>query len=483
MEQSSRVKPMDPCICQQTGFHTQVGQLYWISEFSLCFRQVSVSKRISLKKGGECMTKPYKGEEKVNVNTVEQWHNGLIFQRIAVTVGELQQIYSYVDRKTQGFTRFPPEILCEEPRSLRIFLATLHMSYKEFAGRATIPLSKIQYFCWGFQRPNSKIAAKLLQTIEALFRRNNLIGNVTFPFVLDAFTTVTSRRNRSSRRWPPVKQMTATQFQEMLRVVKQWKGFKVFPPILLIRHPQTLFVYRVALDAPRHILAKIIGVHMAHIEDRENGEQPIRFYRTAERIMDALMDLFNQLGLTDRLDETRLVANFEHVRKAVWQTSEEMRLNAQKSTLALQCSPLSLNPLELEVIGALEKNGVKCYFPNEPKPTGPSCMIHGPLWDRDRTRSVDFAIPDNINPAAIVECRTLNLPRDEPFAREIDHIFYWMRQLYPNTKFVFILKGKSNLILKAPNYIAFTDEVFTDENFHQFPMFVKSLLADTPNLP
>jgi hypothetical protein len=469
---------MDLRLRQQTSFHNRTEQLQRISELSL-FRQASVSKRVSPKKGGEHMTKPYKGGGKENPNAVLQWtngSNGSVYQQMVMPISELQQIYEYVDRKTQGFTQFPLEILQEEPRSLRILLGAIHMGYKEFAERVRLPRWKIQYFCYGFHHPNPTMASKLLQTIETLFRRNNLIGNVTFPFVLNAFTTVISRMNRNNRQWPPIRNMTTTQFQTMLQVVKQWKGFELFPPILLIRHAQTLLTYRVALNAPRPVFARIFSEDTEVIEKRENGEMPIRFYRTAEHYMDALEEIFNQLELNRGIDEQQLLANFERVKGTVWY-ADEWRSNLAKATQASHCSPSSLNPAELQVIDVLEENGVKCYFPNELKPQGLCCMIHGTLWDGNRNRHMDFVIPDNQKPRAIIECRQVKLKRDEGFVREINDIFDSLRHQYPLSKLIVVLLGKQEPLVTPPRYLKNYDAVFIDTTLHALPEYIRMMLS------
>jgi len=411
----------------------------------------------------------------------------LIDEHVSMSSNEIAKLVTIAATETNGFMRLPDDLLLRDQRLLRILRWATHTEQRYIAKLSCMPVWKYQFYEYGVWSIDKVSSQRIVKAIRDVFEENGLYGRVNLELVTDAITTVYSRLNRGIRKFPPMKLMTDQEFLQLVKTTFDWTDcFQRYPPLLLVLWAQSLLVYRMALGMSRPLFQIALGIRHSTLEKRENGMMPIRFYATAKSYMDKLRDVHETMELQRTMDEDALLQNFRHFRKLITEeTRADMRRFGQEGTKIFQWSMKSVNANEKSVIDLLQENRVKCYFPNEQEPkTRYRCVIHPCLFDGYRMRYADFCAPDNENPMMIAECRTVSLPRDEGFVREIRDVFHDMRLCNPSAKFVVILIGANNPILTPPPYLTDIDAVFIDANLRLLPVYVKSLLSNNkPQLP
>jgi hypothetical protein len=405
-----------------------------------------------------------------------------VIRQLPMSVSDLSRLYEFVKEETKDFIVFPPEILEKEPRSLWILMKLLHIGYKQFNIQTKTPKYQNQNIALArFKHVDHATATRVMEAVEKLFKSNKLVGNVTFHDFMDSIKDVTDLTHRSTRRFAPITKLSEEDFRTLFDIVKIYTSdFTEFPPFLLIEYPQALLVFRIILKAPRSVFAAILDAKnhsSVTVEKRENGEKPIRRQETAAKYAESIQWIFNVLDLTGKVDDNLVLNNFHAIKSFgnMWKHISVCDYVTQASHVA-QYSEKTITKQEAQIINLLKRSGINCYMANKPRPPDPCCMIHPLLWDGYRWKSMDFAIPDNRNPVAIIECRQVDLPRGDRFVEQVENVFRRMKRYYRSAKFIIAVQGSHYPNMHEPDFVEIADKVFVDTNIEDLPEYLKSLM-------
>ncbi len=416
-----------------------------------------------------------------SVSLLSYCNEHLLDRHLLHYLNDLRERYELAKQLTNGFRRISPWILRQHPKILRVLRLALRLTITELSDLSKVDFTDIEKLENGrYSTATPKTANRIAAVLNQLYRENNLFGRVTYEEIEQAIKTVFRLETRGfGRLCSPLKEMSTEEFLDLYRyVVEETKRFTLHPPIMLLKRPNAIAVYRVLLGIPRERFAALLGIKIGFLEKLENGAITIRYYKTAKRYADKLKKISQEYRLHEIASEEVAIKNLNALRRG-WATHEELRKRAKLASERRNTSPSSITPQERKIIALLEAHGIRCYGLTSPEPKGLRCLVHGSINIGHRKYCADFVIPDAKKPRIIMEARTFsNRTKDEIFVLELNALFQLMREQYPDAKLVMILGGRDKPLKDPPPFVRNADAVFVDATLEELPLWIKQQLGE-----
>jgi len=326
------------------------------------------------------------------------------------------ELFNYLKTRTHGFKEFSPDLILENNRYLLVLRLCLGLSQKEFGRQLGVTKDWVRHTEAGrnkilhFKPANryvDKINSLLNQAQIGLeralenWRRYKFVRYQDFPEVEVTFK--------------PLMKMNESEFKECFKLIsKETEGFTSFPPNLLVRIPQSLLIFRIALGIDHRKFATLLRIDRRTLRKYEHLDMRIKPL-TAAKFVKRIDALFRKTKVQFQ-DALQNLYRFKNV-------FQKRSLNScieQGLRLAQKLPP---NELENKINDMLREVGI----PFE---------IHARVKGLKRDYNVDFAIPGGQNPKIIMEVTepTLLRGRRKNYRQHVcllDHKFQMIKARHP----------------------------------------------------
>jgi transcriptional regulator with XRE-family HTH domain len=465
MERSSRVKLMDPRSRQQTSFHAQIEQLQWISEFSLCFHQVSISKRSLQKRRGDCMTKPCEREGR-----------------------EKDDAFQCLYDETNGFTKpVPPSLLIECPETLRVVKAILGFTWDELAKLTGSEETTLLHVANRDKRITYRTAERYATALQKGLEQQSLFGR---PEIVRILYQIGSRyikplNNGVYRAF--TEESLIKLYEELTSITDHLQRF---PDWLIAVNPGYLFVLRLTLGYTQKRMANLLHTKQSMVSAIERGgcwyTWKLRYRRhrlELTRILEGELRKKSLIDLPNKDILKRVLCNFRRYRAAQKGSFVFAKIASEQGKKAAYAREKSCiyDPFEQEVIQELAKAGIHCYLKlgEREKQVELTGEIHPCIEFECGERCYpDLAIPSGRDPKIIIDCRKASSLERSYLAKLLSPLndrFLAMKITRPGTICVAVVKSETSPT-KLVGLLRCADEIFTLQNLPALPWFIKKNL-------
>jgi hypothetical protein len=383
---------------------------------------------------------------------------------------EFREVYSYLEKETNGFTEVDPELILENQQYLLVFRLCLGVSQKQFDKK----INAGKYWCRHTESKRNKI---INETVAKRYNKKieNLLKNheINLEKTLECWKRYTVSRNcflseTIKMRFNSISRISDEQLKELYEITKkETKDFTKFNPMLISEIPQTLLIFRIIFREDHKKFAKRVGVSERSYRRYECLEGRLRS-ETAKKITKHLLKTFSNkkirdIGFDQLLENKRVLTNFFGHRNLEAMIEQGLKVLAK----------IPQTDFEKEVASLLEKHSIP--FEN--------CGIVAGI---KRRYNIDFVIPDTKNPKIVIEVFRHTMGgksrNTKSKVRSIDHRFQSIKLKNPKMRTITIMKltGKAvllDLIKKDLNReILNTDTMLINQEIQNLPDLLKEAL-------
>jgi hypothetical protein len=379
---------------------------------------------------------------------------------------EFREVYSYLEKKTDGFKRISPELILENPQYILIFRLCTGLSQKEFAKK----LGVTKDWCRHTEAKRNKIihmaiAERYNKKIEILLNKNEIIFEETsitqskYMFSRDQVLPEIKMKVKS------ISKISEEKLKELYEITKErTNNFTKFNPQLLSEIPQSLLIFRIIFREDHRIFAKKLKVCGRGLRRYESGKCRIRS-RTGKIIMQKISEMFSErkikdIGFDQLLENKRVLTNFFGNRNIEAMMKHGLNILAK----------LPQSDFEKEIAKTLKKHSI---------PFEQCAVIDGVK----KRYNIDFVIPNTTEPKIAIEVFNHTMGgksrNTRGKVRSIDHRFQSIKIKNPNIKTMMIAKLSGRPILldfvkkKLEMEILNTNKLIINEEIQNLPEMIK----------
>ena len=338
---------------------------------------------------------------------------------------EFIKIFSYLQKQTNDFKKFSRELLLENNQYLFTLRICLGLTHDDLARELNVSKGWVRHTEAGRNViMHEKIADRYVKKLEALMKRKEITLEKTLEN-LKRYYLFAKDQNlpEVDTKFKPLMEMSDGEFKEYFELIsKETENFTKFHPSLLVRIPQSILVFRIALGIDHRKFATLLGIDSRRLRSYEHLKVRIK-PQTAVKFVEKIDQLFRKTEVQFQ-DALQNLYRF----KNVFQKRSLHSCIEQGLRLAGKLPP---NELENKVGDMLEK----AEIPFE---------IHARIEGLKRDYNVDFAIPSGQTPKVIIEVTepTLLRGKKKNYRQHVcllDHKFQMIKARHPSLLTILVL--------------------------------------------
>ena len=379
---------------------------------------------------------------------------------------EFREVYSYLEKKTDGFKEVSPQLILENIQHLLIFRLCTGLSQKDFAKK----LGKTKDTCRHNEARRriilqKRIAKTYSDPIEKLLKENK----VTFENTFQSWNKYMFSRDQDlpeiKFKCKSISKISEEKLKELYEITKErTNNFTEFNPQLLSEIPQSLLIFRIIIREDNRVFAKKLGSSERGYRRYESGRSKIK-PKTAKKIMTKISEIFSErkikdIGFDQILENKRVLTNFFGNRNLEAMMKQGLNVLAK----------IPQSEFEKEIAKLLDKHSI----PFE------QCAIIDGVKKR---YNIDFIIPNSKDPKITIEVFNHTMggksKNTKGKVRSIDHRFQSIKIKNPNVKTMIIMKLTGRPILldfvkkSLDMEILNTDTMLINQEIQNLPEFLK----------
>jgi DNA-binding transcriptional regulator YiaG len=335
------------------------------------------------------------------------------------------ELFNHLKARTRNFKELSPDLILENSRYLLVLRLCLSLSQKEFGRRLGVTKDWVRHTEAGRNKIlHLKPANRYVDKINSLLNQTQ----ITLERTLENWKRYKFARDQDlpniEVKIKTLSRMDESDFKSYFDLVsRETNGFTRFDPQLLMKMPQSILIFRVALGINHRKYASMLGINSRRVRAYEHLEMQMKL-TTAIKLMKKIRMLFvgRKIAFADALENFRWLRGIYGRGKLSSYIERGLKFAER----------VPLNSLENKIKELLENSGV----PFE---------AHARIKGLKRDYIADFVIPNTSDPKVIVEVTKVTLPSRKKrnirsFICLIDHKFQVIKAQYSTITTVLALQ-------------------------------------------
>ena len=337
---------------------------------------------------------------------------------------QLESLFKFLKKETDNFTEIPSNLLVANSKLFIFsFRCLLGFTQKELALNLGMNKDWIRHL----ENGREKIlhlgpALRWIPKLERLLKGKD----VSFDEFLANFKMLTLRKNEKKVDRQSFRHISEEEFLHQFRELKEKSENFTKLTGLIFEDPRRIFILRVMLLLQVKRFSEAVGVDKDSITRWESGKGRIN-WKLAKKISEFCQKLVSNL----KLDEDTLIERLKIIRNRVNPDRERVKKNAFKAV-----ESLPPNGLEKRITKALSNASIPF-------------KLHATLKTKKVMMNVDFAIPDDKKPKAVIEVFATNPERFSNSLMKaclVDHRFQHIKETDRKTLTIMVVEFKGRVL-------------------------------------